>query len=309
MRVSNEIKIGVVVIAAFLITYFGFRFMRDVPLIGESNEVEVMYDRVDGLSAGSIVYLKGVKIGSVKSLALQPDDSILVVLSIDGERRFPKGSVARISAASLVDGKAVYIEKSGSAEFVEQNGRLRGLYDISILETFSEQKEDLTQGVEGTVVGMEDLVRSLNLLLDEPNRDRIGGSLEQLERTLTRTAELVEGSNRDIRRTIEAAERTMSQLDTLTADNRPRVDSLLTELDQAVTSMTRTSTELESTLTTLQSILEKVDAGEGSAGLLVNDPSLYRNLDSLSVELTELTRGLNEDPKRYLKHLKLFSLF
>lgn len=309
MRISNEIKIGAVVIAAFLITYFGFRFMRDVPLLGESNEVEVVYDRVDGLSAGSIVYLKGVKIGSVKSLELTPDDSIRAVLSIEGDRRFPKGSVARISAASLVDGKAVYVEKSDSPEWVERNGRLVGVYDVSILETFSEQKDDLTQGVGGTVLGVEELVARMNLLLDEPNRERMGGALEDLERTMAETAELVEGSRQEIQETIDAAQRAMRQLDTLATDNRPRVDSLMTELDSAVESLTRTSAELESTLTTLNAILVKVDGGEGSAGLLVNDPSLYRNLDSLSVELTELTRGLNEDPKRYLKHLKLFSLF
>ena len=47
------------------------------------------------------------------------------------------------------------------------------------------------------------------------------------------------------------------------------------------------------------SVLIKVDRGQGTLGLLVNDPRLYQNTDSLLRELRELLADVKKQPKRY----------
>lgn len=309
MKISNEIKIGVVVITAILVTYFGFRLMRDVPLIGLSNQVEVVYDRVDGLSAGSIVYLKGVKIGSVKSLELVPDDSILVVLTLDDDRQIPVGSVARVSSASLIDGKSITIEKSASTEMVPFNGRIKGVYDVSFFENLSSQSEGLSGNVTQTADQLTELTSRLNQMLDQQNRDNVAKSLQGIGSATETLSGLLDDKKEEIEQLIESASNTMQQLDQLSASGGPKVDSLLTTLEATLADLRTSSDELETSLQQLSEILTKINQGEGSLGLLVNDPQLYQNLDSLSMELTELTRSLNENPKRILRHLKLFSIF
>lgn len=309
MKISNEIKIGVVVITAILVTYFGFRLMRDVPLIGLSNQVEVVYDRVDGLSAGSIVYLKGVKIGSVKSLELVPGDSILVVLTLDDDRQIPVGSVARVSSASLIDGKSITIEKSASTEMVPFNGRIKGVYDVSFFENLSSQSEGLSGNVMQTADQLTELTSRLNQMLDQQNRDNVAKSLQGIGSATETLSGLLDDKKEEIEQLIESATNTMQQLDQLSASGGPKVDSLLTTLEATLADLRTSSDELETSLQQLSEILTKINQGEGSLGLLVNDPQLYQNLDSLSMELTELTRSLNENPKRILRHLKLFSIF
>lgn len=309
MKISNEIKIGVVVITAILVTYFGFRLMRDAPLIGLSNQVEVVYDRVDGLSAGSIVYLKGVKIGSVKSLELVPDDSILVVLTLDDDRQIPVGSVARVSSASLIDGKSITIEKSASTEMVPFNGRIKGVYDVSFFENLSSQSEGLSGNVTQTADQLTELTSRLNQMLDQQNRDNVAKSLQGIGSATETLSGLLDDKKEEIEQLIESASNTMQQLDQLSASGGPKVDSLLTTLEATLADLRTSSDELETSLQQLSEILTKINQGEGSLGLLVNDPQLYQNLDSLSMELTELTRSLNENPKRILRHLKLFSIF
>lgn len=309
MKITNEIKIGVVVITAILVTYFGFRLMRDVPLIGLSNQVEVVYDRVDGLSAGSIVYLKGVKIGSVKSLELLPGDSILVVLTLDDDRQIPVGSVARVSSASLIDGKSITIEKSNSSEMVPFNGRIKGVYDVSFFENLSAESEGLSGNVTQTADQLTELTSRLNLMLDEQNRENVARSLQGIGSATETLSGVLENKKDEIEQLIESANNTMKQLDQLSASGGPKVDSLLTTLEATVADLRTSSDELEVSLQQLSEILTKINDGEGSLGLLVNDPQLYQNLDSLSYELTELTRSLNENPKRILRHLKLFSIF
>src|SRR5690606_11127995 len=51
----------------------------------------------------------------------------------------------------------------------------------------------------------------------------------------------------------------------------------------------------------VQAVTDKINRGEGSLGLLVNDDQLYNNLNSASAELDELIRDLKTNPGKYLK--------
>jgi phospholipid/cholesterol/gamma-HCH transport system substrate-binding protein len=62
---------------------------------------------------------------------------------------------------------------------------------------------------------------------------------------------------------------------------------------------------LNAALATAEQVLQKLENGEGSAGLLINDPELYNNLNSAAEELDELLLDLKHNPKRYID-LSLF---
>jgi exonuclease VII small subunit len=80
-------------------------------------------------------------------------------------------------------------------------------------------------------------------------------------------------------------------------------------IEQNMNELSRVSRELEQTSATLNSVLEKIDRGEGTLGKMLNDPSMYENLNSASARLDTLLMGINEDPGRYLKHMKIFEVF
>jgi phospholipid/cholesterol/gamma-HCH transport system substrate-binding protein len=54
------------------------------------------------------------------------------------------------------------------------------------------------------------------------------------------------------------------------------------------------------TLAETHLILEKINRGEGTLGMLVNNDSLYQNLNSLSEELDLLIKDFQENPKKYV---------
>ena len=51
---------------------------------------------------------------------------------------------------------------------------------------------------------------------------------------------------------------------------------------------------------TSDSVMLKINAGQGSVGLLINDPKLYRNSDSLVTELRALVADFKAHPKKYV---------
>jgi phospholipid/cholesterol/gamma-HCH transport system substrate-binding protein len=66
-----------------------------------------------------------------------------------------------------------------------------------------------------------------------------------------------------------------------------------------------TFAHINSTLAQLETTLNKINSGEGSIGMLINDDSLYIELDKSAKELNLLLKDIRENPKRYVK----FSLF
>jgi phospholipid/cholesterol/gamma-HCH transport system substrate-binding protein len=57
----------------------------------------------------------------------------------------------------------------------------------------------------------------------------------------------------------------------------------------------------------LSSISDDLANGQGTAGRLLKDPSLYNNTDQMLIETRGLVKAIRENPKRYLTiHLKVF---
>lgn len=69
--------------------------------------------------------------------------------------------------------------------------------------------------------------------------------------------------------------------------------------------LARSQDRLESVLATSDSIVQKVNRGEGSLGLMLNDPSLYRNSDSVMIQLKALLADIQKNPRRYI-NLRIF---
>jgi phospholipid/cholesterol/gamma-HCH transport system substrate-binding protein len=50
----------------------------------------------------------------------------------------------------------------------------------------------------------------------------------------------------------------------------------------------------------LDQVMGKINTGEGSLGLLVNDPALYTNLNKVAVDLDIILKDLNKHPAKYI---------
>ena len=67
----------------------------------------------------------------------------------------------------------------------------------------------------------------------------------------------------------------------------------------------KSQARLDAFLIASESIATRVNNGQGSLGLLVNDPAFYRNSDSLVMELRALVADVKKNPRRYL-NLRIF---
>lgn len=309
VKVSNEAKVTITIIVAIVVAFIGFRAMRDMPLFRQSQLVYTYFERVDGLTAGNYIYINGVKVGSVSQINLITDDSVRVALSFNLGINLPKGSIAYLESSGLFNEKAVVIERGDSSENIEYGEVIQGMYRSGMMETLKEEGEKISGDVSQSFEELNTLLEQLNNTVTDENKARISGILSDLQNTTGEIDLLMQHKRKELESSIDHANRFFANLDTVSTSNKENIDSVLVTMNSSLKRIERLSEELEQTGNKMNEVLTKINDGEGSLGKLVNDPSLYNNLDSLSVEIKSLIKNINEDPSKYLRHMRLIEVF
>lgn len=308
-KFSNELKIGLVVLFAIFIGYMGFRIMKDEPIFSQVNVLYTKFDTVEGLIRGSNVYLNGFKIGTVREMQyLVQEDSALITLNITEDIQLPKGSMAQLASPDFLGSSTIRIIKSNSSESLEWGSYLKGIQKEGLLNTFTDRGTAISDSVTVTITLLNEKLRALDFLNQQSSND-IGSALSNVKQTSDYLLEAVTSNSDELTDMIGSAKRSLETIENISDSSRASIEQSIKNLEVLSVEMSQLTRELSATSTTLNSVLEKMDRGEGSLGLLLNDPSLYENVDSLSYNLNELIKGIKEDPKRYLKHLRLLELF
>ena len=103
----------------------------------------------------------------------------------------------------------------------------------------------------------------------------------------------------EISRTTAALRRTANAIDSAS------VDSTVQNLQATSQNMAALTSELRQTTTQMNGLLAKLDRGEGTAGKLLTDTLLYRDVRNLVGRVDSLTADFKRNPKKYI-NLRIF---
>lgn len=309
LNLSNEVKVGITVLMAFLIAFVGFRFMRDIPIFRQTFQISATFDRGDGISRGSLVNVNGVKVGSVSSVQLTSDSRVRVTMSLDGDFPIPDDTVAQLTSLGIVEGKSIVLRLGSSDQNLEYGDEIEGEYVESVTEVLGSRSEEIAGDVSESLSELNTFLRQLNSTFDDSTRATLDETITSASETAKQLSIIFTERQQDISRAITSGSQMLSRLDTLAASNSPRIDSIMVSLEKNISELELLRTELEGATSNLNQILDKINSGEGTIGKLVNDPAVYDNVEELSRELTELIKNLNENPGRYLRHMNIIELF
>lgn len=308
-KISNELKVALTILAALAVGFLGYRLMSDLPVFRQSTIAYSYFQRADGLSPGNYIYINGVKVGSVKRMQLTSGDSVKVIMGFDLGIIIPKNSVAYLESSGLLGEKAIVIERGDSDQPIEYGGRLKGVYRGGMMETLKTEGEQLSEDVSESFGQLNKLLAELNGLLNKENKGKIDATLNNLQTTTAEISDLFKNKSTELEASITHAQRFLANIDTLSTQNKAQVDSALTRLNKASKQIEILSRNLNETNKKLNQILTKINNGQGTLGKMVNDTTLYYNLESLSAGLDSLIKNINENPGKYLKHMRLIEVF
>ncbi len=308
MKISNELKIGITALVAIVVAFMGYRVMKDLPFFDNSNVFYTSFTDATGLESGSVVSYIGVKVGTVTSRQLL-GDTVLVSMNIDRGFEIPKGSIVYLRSPAVLGATYVEVIKSSSPEQLKAGDFVKGVYYKGLMDSFEGKEEEISGQVTSSISSIDELLKSLNKALNEEELGKISETLSNVNTMTAELNNLVIQKKDELGATIDGAKNTMSNLDSLTTENKEELAGIIKNMESASRKLDSLSTGLNETTLTLNDILTKINNGEGTFGKMLADSSLYNNLDSLSFNLNELVKNIQEDPKKYLKHMRLIEVF
>lgn len=314
--VSREFKIGVIVVISIVVLVMGVNYLKGVNLFEESTSYYAVYDNVDGLATANPVIYNGFKIGIVRKIDFAPvgNGNFVVEMNITEDRlKITEGTRAKIISSDLFGSKAIQLELSDSTTFVQPGDTLMSDIEMGLAEAVRKELMPLKNKTDQLIDGVDDILVNLKAVFDDDATKGLPQAFESLERTMKN----LEQTSLRLDNTIEENQSTLrsifSNVESITKNlenNNEALTNVMQNFSTLSDSLVKidfasTMSKADQALADFAEISEKINNGEGSISLLLNNDSLHNSLVDSNKELQFLLNDLYMNPWRYV-HVSIF---
>ena len=326
---KNDFVLGLVILGTVIGLVAATIWAQQASVWRRRDHVTARFRDVGGIQVGNPVMIRGVRAGRVERMELAPAGWVNVRLTLDRGTTLPPDPVVLLTESSLfgeweatITGRvAAPADRDVQRDLAEADrgdAILPGatLPDIAQLTTVAGRiagdvasvasrvqvafDDDAARELRTSIRNVADLSAQLATTVRAHSRtiDAVAGELRAGIGSVRQTAAAVEGVARrvDTAASAEAVNRMVGDVGEGAATFRvtmARLDSMTLRLE-------RSQRQLDVAVARVDSVMVKVNSGEGSLGLFISNPSLYRNSDSLMIEFRRLLADFQRDPKRYV---------
>lgn len=301
-KISHEVKIGFTALITIAVFIWLYNFLKGKDFLSRTTHYYVVYDNVGGLAESSPVEVNGYKVGVVQSVKfLDPvSGRLLVNLSVEKDFKLPVNTVAEITTATLIAGmKIQFIYGEGPGTY-SSGDTLPGRLAESIIKRVENELIPLKTKLSDLIMTIDSVIQSVNEIMNPQFKSDLQSGISSLSNTI-RDIEQAE-----LKETLENINRFTQML----ADNSENLTSAFNSLESVADTLA--ATDIYSTVSNLKTGLERtsilignLNEGQGTAGQLMTNDSLYRNLSKSLESLNLLLEDMKANPRRYV-HFSLF---
>jgi phospholipid/cholesterol/gamma-HCH transport system substrate-binding protein len=280
-RRRNLAAIGLLTLVATIIFVWGLFWLMGTPILRRGLDVNVVLEDGGGLKRSDRVHLQGVQVGLVRDVRLRPEGGVLAQLRLDRELAIPtdtravvRGDVFGAHSIDLIPGSAMLrvaagdtIRGASSPQLTQLAGDLTARAESVLSRADALLAPSAVGDVHATAAALPATAQELRAAFAE---------LRLATASLRRTAESVEGSGAGA-----------------------SLNNAITQIEQTATALTGAAGRMEQSMESFASLLDKIDNGNGNLGRLVNDTTIYVELNQTLREVRALATDIRERPSRY----------
>ena len=334
MSKRPDFIVGLTVIVTVVALLISVTWVRQNDVSRRRQHVTARFQDVGNARVGNAAVIRGVKAGRIDRIELDEDGTVLVRMSLDKGAVLPRDPVVMLNESSLFgEWQATITEREAvplDEHVQEQLEVVDGRDDLLPGATLPNIAK-LT-AVAGQIAGdVADVANRVDIAFDDAAAKELRASIRNFSALSTSLATAVQNHAGDLDTLssgLQDAVRSLNRTARTTELIARRVDSSIAagEMRQIMGDLSSTAAELRRTTGTISamaarlsgsqghldrflvsgdSVLAKINSGQGTLGLLVNDSSLYIGSDSLVTQLRSLVTDIKANPKRYLS-VRLF---
>ena len=292
MKIKKEVQIGALALVAIALGYIGLNFLKGIEVFKKTKVYYAHFDDLSGITGAAPVESSGFKVGNVRSIAFDYTRGYgaTVELALNSDMRIPVGSQLKIKTNPLGGSELILFINSESKTYLSEGDTIASQdAGDGLLASVSDK---ILPAIAGMMPTIASTLERLNVLL---NNQSIDSALYGINASSQQLNEMMAGlhqASRTLPPILNNVGVMSANLATFSGQlSAMRLDSLVLNLQQ--------------TTAQLQQVTQQLRAKDNTAGLLLNDPSLYHRLDSLVGTADRLMHDLQENPKRYV-HFSIF---
>lgn len=291
---TKEVKIAIVAIVGVIILFFGMNFLKGLNLFSSTDDYYIEFKDISGLSSSSPIYADGYQVGTVKDVIYDysGEHPTRVLVSLDKAMRIPVGSSAEIESDLMGNIKVNLLLANNPRERVMPGGTITGEVNSGALGKAAQ----MVPTIEKMLPKLDSILTSVNMLLADPAIAQSLHNVKTITDNLTTSSAELNTLMKQLNRNVP----TMLAKANGVLDNTNKLTGNLAQLDLATTKQ-----QVDQTIANVQELTSKLNSNNGTLGLLMNDASLYHNLNSTMMSADSLLINLRQHPKRYV-HFSLF---
>jgi phospholipid/cholesterol/gamma-HCH transport system substrate-binding protein len=325
----TEIAVGAVILIGIAVVFFGTVWLKGARLGEQETTVRARFLEIGQLLEGNEVKLRGVSIGRVEHIELEPGGGgVIVSMKVDEEVPLPADPVVLLSPESMFgDWQAEIYPRSRFPQYQYAEAPdpqvLPGysLPDISRLTAVADEiaanLAELTERVglaftDETAVSIRRTIENV-----EEVSGQLSGLVSSQDRAVSQVAANLQATSATINETVLGIREVVRQIEGAVANGELRsivanVNSATAQLDSLGTTLLEVSRDLDHTaaaadtsFTRLNNIMAGVERGEGTVGRLMQDTALYSSLVETNTLMQELLEDFRDNPRKYI-NLEVF---
>ncbi|MEP7264923.1 MAG: MlaD family protein [Bacteroidota bacterium] len=308
MKFSKEARIGILITVAMAALIWGINYLKGQDFFTTSIKYYAVYDNVDGLVKSNPVMMSGFRIGIINHIDFLPDKSgrLLVTMLVKKDVFVSKDALANIFSSDLLGAKSIRIDLGTSSEKANDGDTLIPILESSLTSKLGKQVGPVKDKVESLVVSLDSVTQMLHQLFDVNTKNNLRNSISHLNNSMNSLDNMLSSDDGKLKLMFSNLESISRNL----KNHNDQISHIITNLSQVTDTLAKARfasaiNNADMALEQFNGVMNKINKGEGSLGMLVNDQKLYTNLDDAAKNLDELLKDLKANPKKYV-HFSVF---
>lgn len=323
MKISNEVKVGILGVVALFLLIWGYNFLKGNNILSNDIVVTAHFDDVAGLDIGAPITINGFRVGSVTDLFIDPKDpsQIVAELNIDKGTKIPDDAIAVLISPSIMSGKAVSMEFSracSGSDCLEGGevvlGRVPSMFDPilemaepymnkmdSVVNVFKEIATSEEGGIRKSYTEIQSTISNIKVITD-----LLTNLVQQSTGNFVNTMDHMTAITANVRKNNDQITALMTNLADITtqlstADLKTTLgntNATIVKFGEVANEVKTTLAETNKLMAELQSLTDMKNK-DGLLPALLHDKELLEDVKKTLAQANLLVEDIKNHPERY----------
>ncbi|MFN8653524.1 MAG: MlaD family protein [Gemmatimonadales bacterium] len=294
LHYQKEITVGTLVLVGVGLFWAGTLWLKGATFRSPARTEVVQFSDIGSLQPDNEVRVSGYAVGKVKDITFEGPGKLLVTITLPPDLELHADATAEIVSSVFANASVLSLKTGSPDKPAKPEGvPIKGTSGSDIFA----KGALLADRADSVLLGVQ-------AIANQKTADDLRKTLQSLQQVLATMNANIPQTTIEAQKTLVSLRHLSERLDSTVA-NIP-VGNAIERADTLARNLSTMSVQLTATGARLDTLLQKINAGQGSLGKFVNDSGLYNDTRATSQSLKALIDELTKHPGKIQVQVKLF---